>query len=76
MPFSLARLHGSKHVTLLETEANGTRQTVALYMQIVWVWAVHSHVLAQAASSQSFGYKWGLQAGGNNICLCLTGVLF
>jgi hypothetical protein len=52
-------------VTLLETEAYGTGQTVVPYrVQTELLGAVRSHVPARPASRQSFSYKWGVAGWG------------
>jgi hypothetical protein len=45
-------------------------------VQTVLLGAVHSQVPARPAAWQIFNcFMWELQAGGNGICLCLSGVL-
>ncbi len=43
-------------------------------IQAVLLGAVRSHVPARPAARQSSVKSGELQAGGNNICLCLSGV--
>jgi hypothetical protein len=60
----VAGLAHNRHVTLLEVEAFGTRQTYCCTVQTVLLGAVCFHVRVRPDVRQSLSYKWGVASWG------------